>query len=40
MISQYYDIRLNLYSLRNLALANPTGAFLQPLAEVAQICRI
>ncbi|MEH2290857.1 hypothetical protein [Nostoc sp.] len=40
MISQYYDIRLNLYDLRNLVLANPTSTFFQPLAEIAQLCRI
>ncbi|MEH1789312.1 cysteine peptidase family C39 domain-containing protein [Nostoc sp.] len=32
MINQYWDIRLNLYNLRNL----DTGAFLQGLAELAQ----
>jgi ABC-type bacteriocin/lantibiotic exporter with double-glycine peptidase domain len=36
MISQYSKIRLNLYSLRNLTLANPPTEFHQSLTETAQ----
>ncbi|MBD6620227.1 hypothetical protein FNW02_31680 [Komarekiella sp. 'clone 1'] len=37
MISQYWDMRLRLNNLRNLAGVKRMGAFLQGLAEVAQI---
>ena len=36
MISQYWDIRLNHYNLRNLARVDRRGGSLQALAEVAQ----
>ncbi|MEH1893637.1 MAG: cysteine peptidase family C39 domain-containing protein [Nostoc sp.] len=36
MISQYWDIRLNHYNLRNLARVDPRGGSLQALAEAAQ----